>query len=394
MVEPALAKPLSRARSSCLQTHSLQEISSVNDNFRRLLPAFGALALVQATHAATLTVKTAPPGINVPQLQQQLAALTAADKQQFAIRAQQMKTQMTNALSAIEPERKALSAALDADPRYKGFLDQARRIGTGAGDAATRAAQLKALVNANRVIFDDAIRSAKISSSVLQSKVPGSFVAPDLSFRFKSPAPAMTKASILSGPSSATPPSIPDLVMQPPFDFESTDTSNGGLAYQAVVSTANPDDGTTRVHATIIGVAGGASGEAEVGKIVAIPTGVKRVEVVISAKTSYAASALSALSASSGCADTAVEVFTADLQHSLGGDGDFQCVMAPLAWYAEMSGDETRDHTFSFNVTNDSRNILIRADAHTNAIGAGVPGYADALAKADITKIRVRFFND
>jgi hypothetical protein len=141
-------------------------------------------------------------------------------------------------------------------------------------------------------------------------------------------------------------------------------------------------------------VAGGASGDADVGKIVAIPASVKRVEVVISAKTSYAASALSALSASSGCADTFVEVRTADLQRFLGGDGDFQCVMAPLAWYAEMAGDETRDHTFSFNVTNDSRNILIRAESHTNAIGAGVPGYADAIAKADITKIRVRFFND
>jgi hypothetical protein len=367
----------------------------VNHNLRPLLPAFGALALMQGVaSAATLTVRNTPTGMTATQLQQQLAALTAAEKQQFATRTQQMKTQMTNALIAIEPERKALSAALDADPRYKGFLDQARRISTGAGDAATRAAQMKALVSANRVIFNDAVRTAKISPNVLQSKVPGSLVTPDLSFRFKSATPSPTKTSILSGPSSATPPSIPDLVLQPPFDYEKTDTDNGGLAYQAAVSTANPDNGTTRAHMTIIGVAGGASGSADVGKIVTIPASVKRVEVVISAKTSYAGSALSVLSASSGCTDTVVEIFTADLKHSLGGDGDFQCVIAPIAWYAEMSGDETRDRTFSFNVTSDNRNILIRTEAYSSAIGAGVPGYGDALAKADITKIRVRFFND
>ena len=363
----------------------------MNTEFR-LLTALGVLALAQGAAAApTLVVKRPPAGLTAAQFQQKLVPILEAQKQKQAQRDAQTQAQTNSALAAIEPERKLLSAALARDPRYQSLVDQARGISLSKADPDTRAAQMKALLGANRVVFSDAIRNSGINATALQSRVPGLTIKPDFSLQLK-PAPAR-KASPLSS-SGSTPVGIPDVTLRPPFDFESTETNNGGLAYTAAKAHADENDGTARMHITVIGVAGGAYGSAQVGDTIDVPAGVDRVEITTTARISYTGSAFSALFVSQSCTTVAIDLWTADLDSFIDGDVLQDCTVAPIGWYSEMSGDETRDYVYSANVTGSNQHFVVVGYAFADSLGSGVPGYAESEAKAEITKIRVHFIKN
>jgi len=341
------------------------------------LTALGVLALAQGADAApTLVVKRPPAGMTAAQFQQKLTPILEARKLQQATLDQQTSTKVQSALASVEPERKLLSAALARDPRYQSLLDQARAISTSKADAATRAAQMQALLGANRVVFNDALRSSGVDPAAFQSKLQLK-LAP------------VRKSSPLS--SAATPATIPDLKLSPPLDFESTETNNGGLAYSAAVADADVDAGTAKMHATVIGVAGSAKGDSIVGQSIDVPAGVSRIEVTVTASISYNGAAFSALLASTACANVSIELWTADLSDRLDADAIGDCVMAPIGWYEEMSGDETRDYVYSTSVTGGTRHFVLFGDAHSFTIGGGIPGYGEAKTRAEIKKIKVHF---
>jgi hypothetical protein len=341
------------------------------------LAAVIALTLAQGAVAApTITIKRVPTGLTAAQLQLKLTPILAAQDQERSTRNQQINTQLKSTMSTIDPQRKAISDALAKDPRYKSLLDQASRISNASGDAVTRAAQLKALLGANRVIFTDASRAAGVKESLLN-------------ISFKSPGP--TKSNPLSTQSSGTAPPLQDLVLQAPYDFETHATDNGGLAFTAAKATSDLDHGTAQIQATIVGVAGNAHGFVQIGNSVSIPAGVHAVEITVSTKADYSGSAFSALGISSAFAECDISIFSADLSNRLATFDDYDSVFAPIGWYQEFSGGENRDHVLTTNIAAGTSSLVVLARVDADSLGTGIPGYSESQSHVEITKIRVHF---
>jgi hypothetical protein len=360
----------------------------------RVLPtalALLAVALAQSTSLLAATaVKRAPPGMTVPQFQQRLAQLSAAEKQKQLAVTQRATSRLVTATRAIEPELKAVSAALNADPRYRAFLQQAHNISVSPGDPARRSAQMAALINANRVIYQDAMRTARINPAALQARVGNDVLLAGLTPRLRMSSGNAAQGSVIAG----TPAQIPDLVLTQPFDYEDTETENGGLAYTAADPSANADNGKTRSHANIIGVTGGARATSEVGALVSVPAGVKRIEVTVTTEMSYSGAALAVVGISTSNAWTTVTLYSADLDDSFASTSIGDHVVAPIGWFAEMSESRARDDVYSLNVSASQRDFMLVVSSYASSLGGGIPGYSETLAKNELKKVRVRFFKD
>ena len=114
----------------------------------------------------------------------------------------------------------------------------------------------------------------------------------------------------------------------------------------------------------------------------------------MSFKLSWSGSALSVLGLGIGCAGVGIELWTSDLNNRLDSDGHFECAAAPIGWYSEMSGDESRDEVFTANITSSSRHLVLLGDTYASGTGGGVPGYGQADSHTEITRIRVHFIKN
>jgi len=357
----------------------------VNLRFPPSVALLTAALFSVAALAQTPTLKT-PPALTSAQIKQRLAPALARLKQQQLAEVERLNLSLQPGLKALEPERAALSKALNADPRYKTYLAQAERIAKGGGTPRERADQLRALSRSNRVILDDAVRASGVNRAVFQSKIGPGAVNSDLSVRISRP------ASHSVAPASNLPPLTPsEIDLGAPFDFEDVDTNNGGIAYQAADGSTNPTRGRARSEVVIVGLAGGARTSAEIGKTFTVPEGFNKFEITVTVETEYSLAALGSLGASVGCAFNSILVY--DLNGNDGGSADAggECIFAPVAWFSEAEGKTTRDYKLKVSLVGSNRDFLVRASTYASSTGAGVPGYAESLARADISRIRVKF---
>ncbi|HEU4781621.1 MAG TPA: hypothetical protein VFS58_17205 [Steroidobacteraceae bacterium] len=357
----------------------------------RLEPLAAIFALVSITAtslAATVpTVKRTLPNMTSAQLQQRLAPVLSVQRQQLLGSLQRAQSDADVAFKALAPERAALNKALAADPRYQTYLSRANAIGKGGGKPAEKVAQLKALATANRSLFDEATRTAKIDRASIQSKIGKGTLNQDFSLLLRTSSKA--RVGILRAPPAPVP---TDLVYEPPYDFENVETENGGLAYQAATGNSNADTGKSRADSTVVGVAGTADVDAEVGKTISVPAGVNRMQITVNMRGVYSASAASALSASMACAHYELVVVSLKPDSRVSGyDYEGECVIAPFAWYAEADGESTKDHVFTVEVPQNDRDFVIMARASVLTTAGGLPGYSEASAKAEPKKIRVKY---
>jgi hypothetical protein len=338
-----------------------------------------------------LNLKKLPQGMTQQQLQQRIAPALARLKTNAQAQMQQSQREAKAISDATANERAAVNAALNKDARYKTFIEQAKRISSGAGTNEAKAQQIRALAKANQAIFNDALKAAKINHSALQGKlraiVPGITLMPDFAVRkgiLRSSTPL-----VLAG----TSPTTKEIVLKPPFTFEEFEADNGGIAASSADGDPNADDGKARSRASVLGVAGGAGASAVFGEIVAVPAGVKRVEFTIAAKTTYSGEALGALGVGIGSVLVGVEVQN-EAANQVKNEFLDDTVVAPLAWYAEMQGGRTNEAKFSFDVPAKGGDYLVSGATFAHAVSGGVPGYAKGDSRAEIDRITVKYFYD
>lgn len=336
-----------------------------------------------------MTVKKLPPGMTQLQFQQRIAPVLARLKAESQNQAQQSQREAKAIFDALANERAAINAALNKDPRYKRFVEQAKKITSGPGTSEAKAQQLRALAKANQVIFNDAMRVAKIDRNALQTKiravVPSATLAPDFTVR---------KAALKRTPPSqvfAPKPTTKEIVLRPPFSFEEFEADNGGLAASSADADANADGGRATSKASVLGVAGGADAAASFGELVNVPAGVKRVEFTVTTKTSYNGQALGAVGVGIASVLLGIEVQN-EAANQLKNDLQEDTVVAPFAWYAEMEGGRSSDYKFAFDVPAKGGDYLVTGHTFTNAVGGGIPGYAKGESRTEIDKITIKYF--
>jgi hypothetical protein len=356
-----------------------------------MLSAAMAQPKTQQPVSSGLTVRKLPPNMNETQFRQRISALLAKNKAEAKAQAQQTAIDAKKIFDAMSSERSKVSSALNSDTRYKAFMDEARRISSSKGTNDEKATQLKTLAQQNQGMFREVIGKAGIDRNAMQSKLqkimPGVTVMPDFTVKKLS----TTKRASSAGTLAVTP-SMQEIVLRPPFTYEEYDSENQGIAYSDASATPNADDGRAKSKVTVVGVAGEGTADAQFGEYITVPAGVKRVEVIVKAKTDYSGNALGVIGA--GSAFAYVQVFmqnTASDANQFDAEAKYEGAHAPIAWYAEMEGGETSEYRFSFNVPNNDREYLIAGSAYASAVAAGVPGYAHTTAKTEIDKITVRY---
>jgi hypothetical protein len=345
--------------------------------------------------AKGITIKKLPAGMTQDQFRQRISAAIARHDAETRTQKEQTEREAKMLFEATAQERNSIQSTLNSDPRYKSFMDEARRISSGKGTNEEKAEQLKSLSKQNQTLFSDALKRAKIDRSAFQAKlqkiVPGVTVTSDFTVKKSS-----TKKAAASAASSPSTLSTQEIVLRPPFSFEDFDSDNQGIAYSDATATPDADDGRAKSKVVVVGLAGGGSATAKFGEFITVPAGVKRVELIVKAKTSYSGNALGAIGTSA--AQASVEVSVDNTGSNVQGQYDSEyksdLVLAPIAWYAEMEGGESGDYHFTFNVPNGAREYLIAGRAYAYSVGAGVPGYASANAMAEIDKITVRYHYD
>jgi hypothetical protein len=340
----------------------------------------------------TPTIKKVPTGISKVQLNQRISTVLARQKAEMQVRLNEEERQIQSIINITSTERDKVSTALNADPRYKTFVDEAKRISNSKLSSDEKAEQLSALARQNQKLLNDAISKAKIDRNALQLKlqktVPGIKLGPDFS---------VTKSTAKSSSSTIqalqSTPGMQEVVLLPPFTFEESESDNQGIAYSDATATPNADNGTAKAKVTVVGLAGAGSSTAEFGEFVSVPEGVKRMEVIIKLKNNYSGNALGAVGTSIASASISVSINNTGSSDGEQHDSEYKSdmAMAPVAWYSEMDGSQAGNYSFSFNVPNNAREYLISGYAHAYSIGAGFPGYASSNAKAEIDRITIRY---
>jgi len=330
-----------------------------------------------------MKLKKLPQGMTQQQLQQRIAPALARLKADAQNQFQQSQREAKAIFDATANERAAVNAALAKNPRYKTFIEQAKNISSGAGTSEAKAQQLRGLAKANQAIFNDALLAAKINHSAFQAKllavVPGITLTPDFTVRKG----VLKRIPTLK--SFSPTPTTKEIVLRPPITFEEFEADNQGIAYSDAVANPNADDGKATSRVTVIGVAGSGTAEAIFGEFVTVPTGVKRVEFTITAKTSYNGSALGVVGA--GLVNADIDIFVANEAAAQSGrEGLHDSVIAPIAWYAEMEGGRNSDFKFSFDVAAKRGDYLVTGHSRIFAAGGGVGGYASGYARRKSTR--------
>jgi hypothetical protein len=344
--------------------------------------------------ATTPVVKQLTPAATA-QVKQRLAPAFAAQLEQRKFAFRQAATDAELAFKALAPERARLDKLLAADPRYQAYVAQVQRIGAGTADVAEKSRRIGELARANRAVFDDALRAAKIDRARIQSRITRGTLTENLSLRIPLnltlPAAAERGSSVPSTPSTPDPASLPRMVvLEPPYDYESQETDNGGLAAQA--ASASVVGGQARAHSSVIGLVGEATSNSDIGTTITVPEGVGRMRVTAHMEGSYSVAAASAISASTSCANFELQVVNASQGHTFRSASEGECVSATLAWFADASGAYTKNYVASVYVPTQGREFLILASAFAWGSGAGAPGYANASARVKPNRITVEYF--
>jgi hypothetical protein len=336
-----------------------------------------------------MNLKKLPPGMTQLQLQQRIAPILARSKAESQNQAQQSQREAKAIFDALANERSAISAALNKDQRYKTFVEQVRKISSGAGTSEAKAQQLRTLAKANQAIFNDAIRVAKIDRNALQAKmraiVPGVTLMADFTVR-KAVLKRLTGSYVFP-----TTPTTKEIVLRPPFTFEEFESDNQGIATSDAVANPNADDGKATSRVTVVGLVGSGKAFATFGEHVSVPAGVKRVEFTITAKTSYNGNALAVVGGALVFANVDIFVQNETADQS-GSERLYDSILAPIAWYAEMEGGASSDYKFSFNVPDNAREYVVTGSSRISAAGGGITGSAYGYARAEIDKITVKYF--
>lgn len=338
------------------------------------------------------TVRKLPANLNETQFRQRIAAMLAKSRAEAKARQQESNNNAKKIFDALSSERSKVMTAMNNDARYKAFMNSAQQISSGKGTSDDKAAQLKALAKQNQTMFRDIITKAGIDRNAMQSKLqkimPGITVTTDFTVKKSS-----TTKSAKGSATIAVTPSMQEIILRPPFSYEDFEADNQGIAYSDATADPNANDGKTKSKVTVIGVAGHGSADSEFGEFISVPAGVKRIEVIIKAKTSYNGNALGVIGSSAATASVGIQISNTESgsNDQFGSESKYDDVFAPVAWYAEMEGGESGDYRFSFDVPAGERDYLIAGFANVVALGAGAPGYAHATAKSEIDKITLRY---
>lgn len=363
--------------------------------FIPILATIGAVVATGAAPAAVI-VKKAPANLTNLQLQQKLTPLLSAMKQEQRDEIAQLNATAQSAFEKLAPEREALLKALNADPRYKSFLSQVEAQRKSGGSLKARSARFEALATANRAMFDDAVKTAKISSATLQSKLGGATLAPDLSVIIarrslagSASSKALSTGSLITlGPDEET--------FVPPFDFEETDAGTGGLTIQTSEPEVDLVNGVATTDSFLDGIAGGVSSDAQVGKTFTAPAGFKRMKVTVSYEMTYRNFAMSLGSVATSCSGYSLRV--ASLTNSSRvkeGVSDYHCSVAPIAWFASTRGSLTEEVVMNLRLPENDRDYVVVAQSDDNMLLTGpVVGGANSVVRSTIKSIRVKYLRD
>jgi hypothetical protein len=359
-----------------------------------IFTAASAQPKIQQPIVKQTIVRKLPANMNETQFRQRISTLLTQNR--TAVKAQQVQSasDAKKIYDGLASERTKITTALNSDARYKTFMSEAQRISSGKGSSDEKATQLQALAQRNQIMFREIAAKAGIDRTAMQSKLqkiaPGFTVSPDFTIKKST----ILKSAKSNGTSTiALAPSDQEIVLRPPFSYEDFEADNQGIAFSDATGDPNANEGKTKSKVTVIGVAGAGTADSEFGEFISVPEGVKRMEVIIKAKTSYSGNALGVIGTSGLSASVSVRIGNTESssseQNGFESKGDL--ILAPVAWYAEMEGGESGEYRFSFDVPANKRDYLIAGSAYVNALGAGAPGYASGTAKAEIDKITVRY---
>lgn len=355
------------------------------------------LAAISLPVAATTPVVKPPTPAVTAQVKQRLAPAFAAQVEQRKAAVRQAQADAELAFKALAPERALIDKALAADPRYRAYVAQVQTIGAGKGDLEEKSQRMGELARANRAVFEDALRTAKIDRTRMQSRIHRGTLTEDLSLRIPLnlalPAGAVRGSSTPSTlPAAAPAPSPMTLVLEPPYDYESQETDNGGLSVRVV--SASVVAGQARAHVGVFGVVGQASSHSDVGTTVSVPAGVGRMRVTAHMEGTYRVAAATAISTSNSCANFELQVFNVFRGQTVGAVSEGECVSATLAWLADANGAYTKNYVVSVHVPEQGREFLILSSAFASGMAGGAPGYASASARVKPRRITVEYFNN
>jgi hypothetical protein len=312
--------------------------------------------------------------------------MDASDKssrQADAERRERRMKQLKEVEAATSDVRASLQRALQSDGTgtYKKYQGEIRAITGTKGDERKKGAAIAQINNRYRDFFKAVYSKAGINEDVLRAKIAkifsGARSGEFLTLAGREP-------FVPVRPIVAT-----DLTLGTPYTIYGTRHTTQGLSFQTATAGADSSNGRIDVFGAVAEGAGGTAANASVGHVIDVPAGFSRVEVTVTLRADYSATAMGLLGVAGGWVDGILEAEGAG-GNVLRNVRNFGYVVAPVAWFADTEGDEQFELAGSFSVPSSGGHFQIKASVTANTYTV-LNGWSMSSNDAQVSSIRVHF---